>query len=34
MLVELSVVEQRNHAVVEVLAGAPVTGVASPYPAD
>jgi hypothetical protein len=27
MLVELSVVEQRYHAVMEVLAGAPVTEV-------
>jgi hypothetical protein len=26
MLVELSVVEQRYHAVMEVISGAPVTG--------
>ena len=31
MLVELSVVEQRYHAVMEVLAGAPVTEVAARY---
>ncbi len=31
MLVELSVMEQRYHAVVEVLSGAPVTEVAGRY---
>src|ERR1700758_4068180 len=31
MLVELSVVEQRYHAVMEVIAGARVTGVARRY---
>ena len=31
MLVELSVVEQRYHAVMEVVAGVPVTEVAARY---
>lgn len=31
MLVELSVVEQRYHAVMEVAAGVPVTQVAARY---
>jgi hypothetical protein len=34
MLVELSVMEQRYHAVMEVISGAPVTEVARRYGGD